>query len=132
MLRTRYWCVQSLNISVDVAKCAENFNKFMQYTHFCLLQTMTFLDWTIHSWQGFNTLLCTLMIRTIDRCVSTSVYDVAKCVEMFHKFSHSTSVSTSPNVWKSFTNSPSTLTLFSVTQNDLSWLINLFGKVLTH
>ena len=34
MLRTNYRCVQSLNISVDIAKCAENFHKFTQIIHF--------------------------------------------------------------------------------------------------
>ena len=33
MLRTNYRCVQSLNISVDDAKCVENVQKFTQYTH---------------------------------------------------------------------------------------------------
>ena len=28
MLRTNYWCVKSINISVGVAKCVENFYKF--------------------------------------------------------------------------------------------------------
>ena len=34
MLTTNYRCVQSLNISVDVAKCVENVHKFTQYTYF--------------------------------------------------------------------------------------------------
>ena len=34
MLRTNYWCVQSPSISVDVAKCRENYRKFTHYTHF--------------------------------------------------------------------------------------------------
>ena len=34
MLRTNYRWVQSLNISVDVAKCEENVHKFTQFTHF--------------------------------------------------------------------------------------------------
>ena len=38
MLRTNYRCVQSLNISVDVAKNVENVQKFTQFTHFCPLQ----------------------------------------------------------------------------------------------
>ena len=33
-LRTNYRCVQSLNISVDVAKCVENVQKLIHYTHF--------------------------------------------------------------------------------------------------
>ena len=34
MLKTNYRCVQSINISVTVAKCVENFQKFTKYTHF--------------------------------------------------------------------------------------------------
>ena len=34
MLRTNYRCVESLNISVDVAKYVENVHKFSQFTHF--------------------------------------------------------------------------------------------------
>ena len=34
MLRTNYRCVQSLNISVDVAKCMENIQTLIHYTHF--------------------------------------------------------------------------------------------------
>ena len=37
MLRTNYRCLQSLNISVDDAKCVENVHKFTQFTHFCTL-----------------------------------------------------------------------------------------------
>ena len=147
MLRTKYRCVQLLNVSVDVATCVENFHIFIQYTylfvcnknvlsslnnpfmarfqlismssyaknklqmcsvtqcqcrrrHMCrklsqihpvhLLfvcnKNVTCLHWTIHSWQGFNSLLCPLILRTNYRCVQSlnvSV-DVAKCVENFH------------------------------------------------
>ena len=34
MLRTNCRCVQSLNISVDVAKCMENVHISIHYTHF--------------------------------------------------------------------------------------------------
>ena len=34
MLRTNYRCVQSLSISVDVAKCVENVHTLIHYTHF--------------------------------------------------------------------------------------------------
>ena len=34
MLKTNYRCVQSLNISVDVAKCVENVHTLIHYTHF--------------------------------------------------------------------------------------------------
>ena len=38
MLKTNHRCVQSLNISVDVAKCVENVHKFTQIIHFFPLQ----------------------------------------------------------------------------------------------
>ena len=44
MLRANYICVQSLNISVDVAKCVENVHKFTQFTHF-LSVTKHDLSW---------------------------------------------------------------------------------------
>ena len=34
LLRTNYRCIESLNISVDVAKCLENVHKFTQFNHF--------------------------------------------------------------------------------------------------
>ena len=34
MLITNYRCVQSCNISVDVAKCVENVHTLIHYTHF--------------------------------------------------------------------------------------------------
>ena len=126
MIRTNYRCVQSLNISVDVAKCVENFHQFPLYPRFlsvtkndlswlnhlfmarfklirmssyvknkllmcsgtqhqcrhrricgkvsqnnststltfCLLQEITWLEWTIYSWRVFNSLECPLMKRT--------------------------------------------------------------------
>ena len=42
MLRTNYRCVQSLNISLDVAKCVVNVHKFTEYTHFWPLQKKEF------------------------------------------------------------------------------------------
>ena len=66
-------------------------------------------DWTIYSWQGFNSLGCPLMLRTKYRCVQSfniSV-DVAKCVENVHKFTQ-------------FTH------FLSVTKNHFSRLNNLF------
>ena len=44
MLRANYICVQSLNFSVDVAKCVENVHKFTQFTHF-LSVTKHDLSW---------------------------------------------------------------------------------------
>ena len=162
MLKTNYRCVQSLNISLDDAKCVEMFtnpestltfcpylswlnNLFMsnfQLTrmssyaknkpqmcsvtqHQCRWRQMcgkcsqihqvhsvfvrTCPDWTIYSWQTFNSLGCPHMLRTNYRCVQSlniSV-DVAKCAENVHKFTQ-------------FTH------FLSVTKNDLSWLNNLF------
>ena len=110
MLRTNYRCVQSLNISVDVAKCVENVHTLIHNTlTFGLLQKMTCLHWTINSWQSFNSLGCPVMLKTNYRCVqllNISV-DVAKCVENVHKFTQ-------------FTH------FLCVTKNDLSWLNNLF------
>ena len=109
MPKSNYRCVQSLKISVDVAKCVENVQTFTISLTFCPLQKTTCPDWPIYSWQTFNSLGCPLMLRTNYRCVESlniSV-DVAKCVEKVHKF-----------------------TLFShflsVTKNDLSWLNNLY------
>ena len=109
MLRTKYRCVQSLNISVDVAKCVENIHTLIHYTHFWTVTKTTCLRWTIYSWQSFNSLGCPLMIQTNYRCVQSlniSV-DVAKCVVNVHKFTQ-------------FTH------FLSVTKNDLSRLNNLF------
>ena len=44
MLITNYWCVQSLNISVDVAKCIDKFHKFTKNNHF-LSVTKNDLSW---------------------------------------------------------------------------------------
>ena len=109
MLRTNYRCVQTLNISVDVAKCVENVHTLIHYTHIWTVSKTTCLRWTIYSWQSFNSLGCPLMIQTNYRCVQSlniSV-DVAKCVENVHKFTQFTQ-------------------FLSVTKHDLSWLNNLF------
>ena len=165
MLKTNYRCVQSLNISVDVAKlCGKSSHTFThehslfgsvtkktchywtiyswqifnsldvfmssvdaknKLLHRCFLIRMslnisvdsidrqicgkcstislstltlwpllkfTCPDWTIYSWQCFNSLVCPLMLRTNYRSVQSlniSV-DVAKCVENFHTLIHYT------------------------------------------
>ena len=54
MLKTSYRCVQSLNISVDVAKCVGNVHKFTQFSHF-LSFTKNGLSWlNNHSWKDFT------------------------------------------------------------------------------
>ena len=85
------------------------FTNSPSYTHFCVLQKMTCVDWTIYSWQGFNSLGCPLILTTNNRCVQSlniSV-DVAKYLENVNKF----------NMFTHF---------LSVRKNDLSWLNNLF------
>ena len=59
----------------------ENIHKFTQYTHFCQLQKMTILAWTIYSWQGFNSLVCPLMQRINYRSIESHniSVEVAKC-----------------------------------------------------
>ena len=109
MLKTNYRCVQSLNISVDIAKCVENVHKFNQFTNFLSATKTTYPDWTIYSWKGFYLIGCPLLLRTNYRCVGSlniSV-DVAKCLENVHKF----------NKFSHF---------LSVTKNDFSWLNYLF------
>ena len=66
-------------------------------------------DWTIYSWQTFNSLGCPLMLTTNYRCIQSlniSV-DVAKCMENVHTLIHYT------HFW-------------TVTKNDLSSQNNLF------
>ena len=87
-------------------KCSHNSPSTLT---FCPLQKTTCPDWTIYSWQGFNSLVCPLMLITNYRCVQSlniSV-DVAKCVENVHTLIHYTY-------------------FWTVTKNDLSSLNNLF------
>ena len=56
MLRTNCRCVQSPNISVDVAKFGENYHKYTQYTHVLAVTRNDLSSWTTYSWYGFNTL----------------------------------------------------------------------------
>ena len=76
---------------------------------FCLLQNNTCVVWTIHSWQGSNSLGCPLMLQTNYRCVQSLKIsaDVAKFVENVHKFTQ-------------FIN------FCPLQKNDLTWLNNLF------
>ena len=109
VLRTNNRCLQSLNISVDVAKCLEMFTNSPSSLTICPFQKMTCPNWKIYSWQGFNSIGCPLMLRTNYRCVQSlniSV-DVAKCVENVHTLIHYT------HFW-------------TVTKKDLSSLNNLF------
>ena len=75
---------------------------------FYLLQKMTCLDWTIHSWQAFNSLVCPPMLRTNNTCVeSLNISVMSPNVENIHKFTQYTDY-------------------LSITKKRLSWLNNLF------
>ena len=141
---------------------------------FYLLQKMTWLDWTIHSWHALNSLVCPLMLRTNNRCIeSLNISVMSPNVENIHKFTHYTDYLSitkknlsslnnlfmvmfqlirmssyaknklhkcwvtqhqcrSRQIWKIFTNSPSTLTFVSYKK----WLVLpeqfIHGKVWTH
>ena len=106
MLRANYRCVQSLNISVDVAKCVENVHTSLT---FGLSQKKDLSSLNNFSWPSFNSLECHLLLKTNCRCVQSlniSV-DVAKCLENVQTLIHYT------HFW-------------TVTKNDLSSLNNLF------
>ena len=108
MLRTNNRCVESLKISV-MSPNVENIHKFTQYTQFLsITKKMTCLDWTIHSWLAFNSLVCPLMLRTNNRCVeSLNISVMSPNVENIHKFTQYTDY-------------------LSITKKKLSWLNNLF------
>ena len=80
MLKTNNIYFQKVNISVDVAKCGK-IHKYTQYTHFCLLQNITRVDWKIYSWQGSNSLGCPVMLRRNYSCVQ-SLLSVAKFTQL--------------------------------------------------
>ena len=153
MLRTNYRCVQSPSISVDVAKCGENFANSPTALTFCLLQKMTCLDWTIYS-RSFNSLGCPLMLRTNYRCVQSpshfcrqsksdcAVGEFAKffthshCVSEFvlHKRTILMMLQTTKEwvYWREivkFSQIHPEYSLLPATKNDLTWLNNLIETV---
>ena len=145
-----------------------------QSSHFCLLQKMTRLDWTIYSWYAINTLGCPLMLTTNNRCVASlniSV-EVAKCGKFSQIHLEHSHLSVTKNdfsrlnnlfmaslqlirmssyaknkqqmcwvtqhqcrihqMWKIFTNSPSTLTFYLLQKMTyLDWTIHSW-QVSTH
>ena len=115
MLRINYWCVQSINISVDVAKCVEKFHKFTQYSHF-LSVTNNDLSWVNYlfmarfqhisiSFDDNNQLLmCSV---TQHQCTR---HQMCGKVSQIHPVT----------------------SLWSVTENDLSWLNNLLMARFEH
>ena len=111
LLRTNYRCVESLNISVDVAKCVGKRSQIHPvHSLFVRYKKLLVLTWTIYSWQGFNSLVCRLMLKTNYRCVQSlniSVDD-AKCMGNVHTLIHQVH------------------SLLDWYKKDLSWLNNLF------
>ena len=106
VLRTNNRCVQSINISVDDAKCVEKLHKFSKYTHF-LSVAKYYLCWLNNLFMArFQLIRMSSYAKNKVQMCSVSV-DVAKCVENVYKFTQ-------------FTH------FLSVTKKDLSWLNNLF------
>ena len=68
MLGINYRCFQSLNISVDVAKCVENVHTLIHYTHFRTVTKNDLSSLNNLSWEGFNSLGCPLVLTTNNRC----------------------------------------------------------------
>ena len=54
---------------------------------FCPLLKTTFPDWTNYSWQGFNSLVCPLMLKTNYRCVQSTQHQCGRR-QMCGKWSH--------------------------------------------
>ena len=108
MLRANYRCVQSLNISVDVAKCVENVHTSLTFG----LSQKNVLSSLNNLFMATFELTRNVLLwwQTNYRCVQSVniIVDVAKCVENVHNIH------------------PDTLTFWTVTKNDLSWLNNLF------
>ena len=100
--------LQMCSVSQHQCRWRQMWGKCSQIHQVHSLFVRTFPDWTIHSWQNFNSLGCPVMLRTNYRCVQSLniCVDVAKCVENVHKFTQ-------------FTH------FLSVTKNDLSWFYNL-------
>ena len=109
MLRTNYRCVQSLNISVDVAKCVENVHEFNQFTHF-LSVTKSDLSWLKNLFMERFLLnrMSTYVKNKLQMCTVTQRQ--CRRRQMCGKCSHINSLHS----------------LWTVTKKDLSSLNNLF------
>ena len=108
MLRTNYTCIQSLNISVNVAKCVENFQKFTQNTHF-LSVTKKDLSWLNNLFMArFQLIRMSSYAKNKLQMCSVTQHQCKHC-QMCGKFSHK-------------------YTYFLCYKNDLSWLNNLFTE----
>ena len=103
--------------------CGKSSHIHIHYTHFRLLQKMTSLHCTIHSWLGFNSLGSPLMLRTNYICVRSHNIrvDVAKCMEQIHKFTQYTHFLFTENIacvdWTFSTHLATSIRWCWVTQN---------------
>ena len=93
------WVIQHQCRSLQMWKIFTNSQSTLT---FYLLQKMTRLVWTIHSWQAFHSLVCTLTLRTNNRCVeSLNISVMSPNVEAIHKFNQYTdNLSTTKKVVK--------------------------------
>ena len=110
MLRTNYRCVQSPNISLDVAKWGQKFHKYTQYSHY-LSVIKNDLSWLnnlfmvrfqlkrMPSYAKNKLLMCSVTLHHFRR---------RQMGEKFHKFTQYTH-------------------FLSVTKKDFSWVNNLFN-----
>ena len=109
MQRRNYWCVQSPNISVDVAKCGENFHKLNQHTH-SLSVTNNDLSWQKN------------LIMVMFQLMSMSSYDNNKlhfCSVTQHQCRHH-------QMWGKLSQIHPLHSHFICYKNELSCLNNLF------
>ena len=113
MIRTNYRCVQSPNITLDIAKCVEMFHKFTQYTHF-LSVTKKDLSWL----NNLFMVLFQLMMMS-----SYAKNKLQLCSVTQHQCRHR-------QMWGNFSQIHPVHSLLSVTKNDRSWWNNLFMVML--
>ena len=87
MLRTNNRCVQSINISVDVAKCLENIHKFTQFTHF-LSVPKNYMSWLNNLFMARFQLnsMSTYVKNKLQMCSVTQ--HQCRCRQMCGKCSH--------------------------------------------
>ena len=110
MRRTNYKCVQSPNISVDIAKCGESFHKFKKYAH----------SWSVTkndlSWMNYLFMVMFQLIKmssyATNKLQMCSVMTQHQCRQL-------------PNEWKLFTHT------FGDVYTDVGWL-NTFVVCSSH
>ena len=90
MLRKNIRCVESLNFSVEVAKCGKCSQIHVEHSQ--LSVTKNGLSWLNNPFMAsFNSLVCPRMLRTNNRCVeSLNISVMSPNVENIHKFTQYT------------------------------------------